>query len=637
VSGSFASIGGIASGLDTASIIQQLMALERRPMQAIQQRQQSYRAADQAWSQIVSKLSGLRTATDALRDPASLSGTVSVSSSNDQVATATAIGSGAQTGSVSLRVDQLAAAHQRALGGSFESPDHVLGEGTITLRNEDGSERASITLGEGATLADAARALDGVAGIQARVVRTGDDAHRLVVTSTTTGAASRFSFDTDLEAFLVEDPDAPGEQVVAGQLLRQGQDAMLSMGDLEITRSSNTIDDLVDGVSLRLTGTGDLTVHIDQDVEVASKKVKALVDGMNAVLGELSKQSASSAEAGSRGPLSSDPLVRTLAMDLRATISQTTVDDGPFRTMSDLGISLTRDGEITLDETRLTAAITEDPQAVGRLLGRTTSTSDARVQVSAPGRAEPGDYDLVLSQAATIAARTGAVYTPPNGAPKTFTVTVDGKTVSITVEEGDSAHDAVRRINDALAEQGVSRLQGRVRQNADGQEVLAIEATQAGARSTFTVDGSGAWDLDGTHEGSDAAGTLSDGTTTWELTGSGRSLTAPRDTAVHGLVLRAPLGVAGDLGTVHVEDGLAGILDRTLRAAEGSDGSIGRARKAIEGRISSTKSSLEAFERRLELRETTIRRQFTALESAMSRMHNQASWMMSQLGGMQQG
>jgi flagellar hook-associated protein 2 len=120
------------------------------------------------------------------------------------------------------------------------------------------------------------------------------------------------------------------------------------------------------------------------------------------------------------------------------------------------------------------------------------------------------------------------------------------------------------------------------------------------------------------------------------LSGTGQTLTGPSGTDVAGMVIRAPLDTAGDLGTVTVENGFAGVLEGFLRTAEGSGGSIARARQALDGRIRSTQTSVDAFERRLEQRETTIRRQFTALESAMARMNSQSSWLASQLGSLQQ-
>ncbi|MFA9430939.1 flagellar filament capping protein FliD [Egicoccus sp. AB-alg2] len=627
----FASIGGIASGLDTATIVQQLMQLERQSMVPLQTRQQTYRAADAAWGSIVTRLSSLRSATDALRDPQVLAGTVKVSSSNQAVASASVKGAGALPGTAVLNVTQLAAAHQVALGGTFTGNDQVLGAGSITVSR--GDTQHTVTLGEGATLADAARALNGVEGLQARVVRVGEGEHRLVVSSRTTGAGSAFTVTSDVAAF-------NGGGTTNLEVLQAGRDAVLSMDGLTVTRSSNTVDDLLEGITLSLSDVGTTTVRIEQDLEGATKKVKALVDAMNGLLNELNRQGATSSEAGARGPLSGDPLVRSLTTQIRGSLSQIVTEDGPFRTLNDLGISLTRQGSITLDESKLTAALTSDPQAVGKLLGRAGSTSDARLSLTTSGRAPAGDYQLQIDTAPRIAVATGAAFSPPGSIqPKTFTITAaDGTSVSVVIDETVDVQASVLKINAALAGTKLSWLRAETVEHEDGTVAVSLKADRAGTSRNFTVDGSEELDLDGTAAGANVAGTLTNPATgeSWQLSGTGQTLTGPTGSAIAGLVLRAPLDATGDLGSVRIDNGLAGVLDGILRAAEGSGGSIAGAREALQSRIKATTDSLEAFERRLELRETTIRRQFTALESAMARMNSQAMWMAQQLTGMTQ-
>jgi flagellar hook-associated protein 2 len=229
----------------------------------------------------------------------------------------------------------------------------------------------------------------------------------------------------------------PELQGAGSTVLQAGGDAQLTMDGLAISRASNVIDDLLPGVSLQLSDLGATTIRIDQDLEGATKKVRALVDAMNGLLTELGRQGATSADAAGRGPLSGDPLVRTLATQIRGSISQVVAQDGPLRTLSDLGVSLTRDGRITLDEAKLSSALTTDPAAAGRILGRAGSASDARVGVTAAGRAAAGEYQLEVTRAPRIAAVTGASFSPPGAvSPKVFTVTgPDGTAVSIEIGE----------------------------------------------------------------------------------------------------------------------------------------------------------------------------------------------------------
>jgi flagellar hook-associated protein 2 len=619
VSTPFASIGGIASGLDTANIIQSLLSLERRPMQLLQAQQAKMRQADDAWGSVVTKLSTLRTATNGLTDPTWLDRTATATSSSDSVARVRATGA-VSPGALSFQVDALAARHQAAYATTFGAATATVGAGTLTV-TVGGTER-SVTLGEGATLQDAARALDGLEGVSARTLRTGTDQYRLVVTADASGADAAFTLGGDVAA------------LGASTTLVAGQDAQLSLGSLVLHRSSNTIDDLIDGVSIELAGVGTTTVTVGRDTDAAVKRVTDYVAALNGVLDQLATVSRTSAEAGSRGVLAGDPAVRSLSLQLRSTLSQV-VGEGEFASLSAIGLTTGRDGRIALDATKLRAAMTADPAAVGQLLGRSSSATVAGVEVTGTGRAQAGTYGLQLDTAATVATRTGAPFVPPTEATTFSILTPEGRTVEITLDETHTdAASAVAAINAALGADDVTQLRASV-DATDGS--ISLVADRAGARRTFTVSGSGGLGLDGTTTGTDAAGTLTDAEgTAWALTGTGASLSAGSDGPLRGLTLRVPIGAVGAQGSVTVADGFASVVDRVLRTAEGSEGSVSRARNALKGRIDNATRSIEAFEDRLAIRERTIRAQFTALESAMARMGSQASWLASQLGSMQQ-
>ncbi|WP_052668811.1 flagellar filament capping protein FliD [Nitriliruptor alkaliphilus] len=617
------SIGGIASGLDTAAIVKQLMALERQPLHVMTNRRAAWQAADTAWGQINTKLSSVRSAVDALKDPAALAKAVTASSSNDGIATVRVTGS-PSVGATSVTVDALAAAHRTSVGGSFASATELVGEGTLTVRGADGvTALGSVTFTENTTLEDAARQLDAVAGVRAQVVDTGTDGYRIVMTAEGTGAAAAFS---------VEAP--AGHRFETAQVLTQGSDAQLSMGGLSITRPTNIISDLYEGMELRLTGVGEVNLNVERDVDASAKLVKDLVDAVNGALSELAKHGNTSATAGERGVLAGDSLVRSLSTELRGVVAGLSVG-GEFDTPSSIGVSLTREGRLTLDETKLRAAITKDPDAVAALVGRASSATDPGVAITATGRATAGTYRLELDVAATVAQVTGAVYTPPTGDPKTFTITTaSGKVVSITLTTSETdAAAAVSRINQALRAAGDESVTASVEDGA-----IKLTASRAGPAGNFSVEGSEDLGLDVVTPGQSAAGRLIDADGVEHvLTGSGRTLTGPTGSPVAGLVLTVPLGTTGPTGEVTVADGLAGAFDRILRTTEGTTGRIATARKNVQSRIQSANDQLAAAERRFELREITIRRQFTAMETALATLQSQGNWLAGQIGSLAGG
>lgn len=617
------SIGGIASGLDTAAIVKQLMALERQPLNVMTNRRAAWQQADTAWGQINTKLSSVRSAVDALRDPAALAKAVTASSSNDGIAAIRVTGS-PSVGATSVTVDALAAAHRTSVGGAFAGATETVGAGELTIRGADGTALGRATFTEHTTLEDAARQLNAVAGVRAQVVNTGAEGYRIVMTADGTGAAA---------AFTVEAP--AGHRFETAQVLTQGSDAQLSMGGLSITRPTNVISDLYEGLELRLTGVGEVSLNVERDIEASSKLVKNLVDAVNGALAELKKHGNTSATAGERGVLAGDSLVRSLSTELRGVVAGLTVG-GEYGTPSTIGISLTRDGKLTLDETKLRAAITKDPDAVAALVGRASSASDPGVAVITTGRAAVGTYDLHIENPATAAQVTGAAY-PADGAERSFTITTSsGKAVEVELTAADtSATAAVTRINAALKAAGDQTVTASV---VDG--AVKLTASRAGAASSFTVAGSGDLGLDAVEPGTDVTGHLiedrGDGSdpVVHQLTGSGRTLTGPTGSTVAGLVLSVPLGTTGPTGQVTVADGLAGAFDRVLRSAEGTEGRIATARKNVQSRIKSANDQLAAAERRFELREITIRRQFTAMETALATLQSQGNWLAGQIGSL---
>lgn len=618
------SIGGISSGLDTDSIITQLMQLERLPVVRFEQRQAALRQVSDAWSAVTTRLSAVRTAVDALRQPASFAAHVSATSSQPGAVTVTTSGTPA-TGELSVTVDRLASAHQLAAGGTFASRDALVGSGGVTLTRTDGTVLTTVPTDEHTTLAQVAQRLtDAGAGVSAQVVQTNDGEHRLVLTATATGEAARFDLQSSLAG------------LDTTEVLRTGDDAHLRMGTLDVYRSSNRVTDLVDGVTLQLhavTGAEPVTVSVQQDVDAAAQSIKGLVDALNGALTTMKDLSAYNPESNASGPLQGDSTLRRLVTDLRAAVSGAVAGlDGATRHASEVGIGLDRHGAITLDESKLRAALAEDYDRVTSLFARTGGAADPRVQYAASTSATVGgSYEVHIDKAATVALVTGASYTPPSGEPKTFSITTGaGTSVSVTVEEGASLATAVQRINEALAAGGVTDL---VADAHDG--ALRLAETRYGSAYGFTVAGSGELALDGQHTGEDVSGTIGG----LAATGQGQTLTGAAG-AVEGLSLRITATqaevdtAAGFFGEAGVGTGLAGVLDRTLRLFEGSGGEIARARQSLTNEIRRFDDRIAEFEVRLASRETTLRRQFTALESAMGRLQSQSAWMSSQIMSM---
>lgn len=609
------SIGGIASGLDTTAIIQQLISIERQPVVRFQQRQAQLRSVDDAWGKVVAKLSAMRTALDGVRNASDWSSFTSATSSVPDAVSITASGTVAP-GSTTIGVTALAAAHQVVLDTTYPSAGTALAAGTVTVGDGQGGTLASFTTDGTTTLSDLAAQIDAAGiGVDASVIKTSDSGYQLVLASTLTGDESVFTVDA-------------GTTGLGGSTVTTtGQDAVLTMGGLTITRSSNTITDLVEGATIELkqVTTSPVTLTTARDDEKAIAAVKSLVDAANAVLQELQTQTKYDADSGRAGALQGDGLARQLTTELRSVLSGS-VGSGSVTHGSQLGISLTRGGLVTLDEATLKTALADDPSGVAAFFGESVSGMAGVSLAGSTSSTVEGDYTIQIDNAATIAMVTGATYSPPAGDPKVYTITSGDTTVQVTIAAGASIAQARTAIAGALARAGIETLSV----TEDGTK-LTISETRTGAHA-FTVaadDGIDTLGLAGTHAGQAVSGSISTATATG---GSGNVLTAVGGDAT-GLALRYT-GSGAASGTVSFSTGFGGLLDRYLSAAEGSDGSIQRARDTLDGRIRDYDDQIAAFEVRLELRETALRRQFASLESSMGQLQAQGNWLASQIGSM---
>ncbi|MGZ6827321.1 MAG: flagellar filament capping protein FliD [Mycobacteriales bacterium] len=170
--------------------------------------------------------------------------------------------------------------------------------------------------------------------------------------------------------------DASGISVLAPSQLTTiatAQDAQLTVGGSTVTRSSNTVTDLVPGVTLNLVkataaGAPPTTVTVSRDTQATSDKVKALVDAANALIGTVATQTAYDATAKTSGPLGGDATARAVAESVLEIFGSTT-GTGTTNALSQLGIQTTRDGKLTFDSAAFATRMSTDPDGAAALVG----------------------------------------------------------------------------------------------------------------------------------------------------------------------------------------------------------------------------------------------------------------------------
>jgi flagellar hook-associated protein 2 len=368
-------MSGLVSGLDTASIIDQLMAVEKLPRTKITLNQDATTKRQGLLQDISSKLTSLKYANDDLKSALSWLDTQTVESGDTTKFTVTRT-AGAATGGYDVAVNQLATAARQTF--TFASP---AGDGTIEIGNPDGSSRSSIQLKAGATIDDAVSAINGDAKANVYAVNVNGN---LVLSAKTTGDKSGFTVAGSGIGTQTED--------VAGL------NAKVTINGTAYERQSNTITDALPGLSITLKGktngtdTVGLTVGApgpDKDKIVA--KVKAFVTAYNdlvtaarADVGEEKVVNATTTADVQKGTLFNDTGLSTMLSQFRTTLSDSVAGLTGLKSMADLGVTTgaasatinqdSLDGKLTLDETKLRSALDSDPNGVRKLLGGTTGT-----------------------------------------------------------------------------------------------------------------------------------------------------------------------------------------------------------------------------------------------------------------------
>ena len=636
------SIGGIASGLDTNEIVSQLMQLERQPITRIEQRKQDLQKTRDAWGQLNTRLSSLRTATDQLRREDRFRDLTSVASSDPDAVAVTRGSRAVDHAQLSFTVEQLATRMQRSSADRFDGRDAQLGDRTLSITGADGvTHDLTAELGDDATLADLVSAINGAdIGVRADALQVAPGEFQLVLGAEESGSAGAFSATSSgwSNGFAVT---------------QDAQDAHLRVGGVDVFRSSNTIDDLVDGATLELRRTTDtaVTITAERDIDGAVEAVTSFVNELNSTLSKIGELTDFDPETREAGPLQGQFAATQLAFDLRSAISAPIAGfEGIDALASSVGLSVDRDGVVQLDEATLRQAFTDDFEGTAARFARTGSSGDPETAAQVGGNRDTaaGTYAVEITRAATIARATGAPYTPPGGGqPKYFTIQAPGgRLVRIEVDTSvESAAQAAAKIQQALDDAGVTSLSAGTDGNA-----LTLEASRYGASGSFEVyetdedgrrleggEAGGVWGLAGEHLGLDVQGTI-DGN---PATGSGRTLTAEEGPAA-GLSVFTNAGLTFEPGEtarsfeVRFSHGIGGAMDGQLQRAEGRRGTVARARSSLDSQMRIQQDRIDAFERRLETREVTLRRQFVALETAMDRFNSQSQWLDGQIAQLNQ-
>ena len=352
----------IGSGLDIPTIVAQLVAAERAPTaNRINSAGSAATAKLSALGNIKSGLSNLQTALEALGKSAS--SPAHKANVPDGAGFSASLGEKAVAGSYSIEVASLAQA-QKLTSGAF-AKDEAVGDGTLSIAWGDSS--LDVEIAEGSTLSDIAAAINKAAGgkgVSASVI-TADDGQHLVLNATDPGSAGALALTSTggnggLSALTWNGSPGGLSQTQAAT------DAVVRVDGFERTSSSNSITDIIPGVTLSLSKADvgvTKTLTVSQDNAPLKANVQAFVAAYNATMGVLKSSSSYNATSNTASALTGDAMVRGLQQQMRNQVS------GSVSDLKALGISISKEGTLSLDAGEFDKAMAANPAAADALLG----------------------------------------------------------------------------------------------------------------------------------------------------------------------------------------------------------------------------------------------------------------------------
>ena len=372
------SLPAIGSGLDIPTLVGNLVANERKPVEDRINKQGAAATAQlSALGSIKSSLSSLQSSLDALiKSGDTFTFKTSVPDGSGFSATVVTDSSGqtkAAAGRYDVEVVSLAK-QQKLTSGAFAA-DEVVGDlGKLTIAW--GEESIEVPTGEGGTLADLAKAINKAAngkGVNASVI-TADDGQHLVLNAVNAGSKGALTITTTGEGRLGDlawDGTSGGLTETVG-----ATDAVVKVDGHTRTSSSNSISDLIPGVTLNLTkvaaeaGTT-TTLTVSQDNSPLKINMQAFVSAYNASVNLLKSSSAYDATNNKASALTGDSLVRGLQQQLRNQLSANVND------MKALGLSINKDGTLAFSASAFDKTLGENPNAAAKLFGKDGTLSSS--------------------------------------------------------------------------------------------------------------------------------------------------------------------------------------------------------------------------------------------------------------------
>ena len=348
-------------GINVQQFVQFALANQQANITALQNQQTSLNAQSAEITKISTNLSNLDNAVFALKDPLGVLSSQVATSSNSAVVSATA-SSTATPGSHSVLVSSLATTSSYYTGALATSSSTI---STGTFQVQVGSNTAvTVTVDStNNTLSQLASSINNQnVGVSASVIQD-SNGYRLALVSTASGA--------------------PGDITVSGNTSGlsftkavTGTNASLVVDGIPISSASNTVSNVINGVTLSLgspSPSTPVTVNVNPDTAQATTAINNLVSAYNTVIGEINSQFNVAADGSGGGPLEGDNSLRDVQSQLLAAFSYSVPGNSGVVNLASIGVNFNNNGTLSVDSGKLSAALSSNYSAVQNLLQNTTN------------------------------------------------------------------------------------------------------------------------------------------------------------------------------------------------------------------------------------------------------------------------
>jgi flagellar hook-associated protein 2 len=365
---------GLATGLDTKSIISQLMALEQQPITRLKSDQTWLQNRLTAFSALDTKLQSFSSSITNLGDADTLLKKSVTQSSTDYLSAS--VSSDAQAGA-SYQAEVVSLAHIQksvALTGVADKTLANFGTGTLTLTVDGTTHSIDITSANN-SLQGIMQAINGAnLGVSAGIINDGTaSGYRLALTGANVGKtfslSSNLTGGTDLGSFDLPIDNVADQPVGYNPPVQVATKAHIRVDTVDIYSDSNTLTEAIPGVTLNLLQAKEgttTTINVSLDKSSLKSTIQAFAQGYNDVVSFITGQSVIDGKGG--GILNGDSGLSAIKRHLQSMLTSAFPNSGSLKSISQLGLETQKDGTLTVNDKTLSTAIDSNLNGVVSLL-----------------------------------------------------------------------------------------------------------------------------------------------------------------------------------------------------------------------------------------------------------------------------